>query len=77
MGEPDGLIKTVFDAKTGELLGAHMIGAEVTEMIQGYVIARQMETTEHELMETVFAHPTVSEAMHESVLDAYDQVIHF
>jgi dihydrolipoamide dehydrogenase len=76
MGEPDGLIKTVFDAKTGELLGAHMIGAEVTEMIQGYVIARQMETTEHELMETVFAHPTVSEAMHESVLDAYDQVIH-
>jgi dihydrolipoamide dehydrogenase len=77
MGEPDGLIKTIFDAKTGELLGAHMIGAEVTEMIQGYVIARQMETTEHELMETVFAHPTVSEAMHESVLDAYDQVIHF
>jgi dihydrolipoamide dehydrogenase len=77
MGEPEGMIKTVFDAKTGELLGAHMIGAEVTEMIQGYVIARQLETTEHELMETVFPHPTVSEAMHESVLDAYGQVIHF
>jgi dihydrolipoamide dehydrogenase len=77
MGEPEGLIKTVFDAKTGALLGAHMIGAEVTEMIQGYVIARQLETTEVELMETIFPHPTVSEAMHESVLDAYGQVIHF
>jgi dihydrolipoamide dehydrogenase len=77
MGEPEGLIKTVFDAKTGALLGAHMIGAEVTEMIQGYVIARQLETTEAELMETVFPHPTISEAMHESVLDAYGQVIHF
>jgi len=77
MGEPDGLIKTIFDAKTGALLGAHMIGAEVTEMIQGYVIARTLETTEEELMETVFPHPTVSEAMHESVLDAYGQVIHF
>jgi dihydrolipoamide dehydrogenase len=77
MGEPDGLIKTIFDAKTGELLGAHMIGAEVTEMIQGYVVARTLETTEAELMHTVFPHPTVSEAMHESVLDAYGQVIHF
>jgi dihydrolipoamide dehydrogenase len=77
MGEPEGFIKTVFDAKTGELLGAHMIGAEVTEMIQGYVIARTLETTEAELMHTVFPHPTISEAMHESVLDAYGQVIHF
>jgi dihydrolipoamide dehydrogenase len=77
MGEPEGLIKTIFDAKTGEMLGAHMVGAEVTEMIQGYVIARTLETTEAELMETVFPHPTVSEAMHESVLDAYGQVIHF
>ncbi len=77
MGEPEGLIKTIFDAKTGELLGAHMIGAEVTEMIQGYVVARTLETTEAELMHTVFPHPTVSEAMHESVLDAYGQVIHF
>jgi dihydrolipoamide dehydrogenase len=77
MGEPEGLIKTIFDAKTGALLGAHMIGAEVTEMIQGFVIARTLETTEKELMETVFPHPTVSEAMHESVLDAYGQVIHF
>ena len=77
MGEPEGLVKTIFDAKTGALLGAHMIGAEVTEMIQGYVVARQLETTEAELMETVFPHPTVSEAMHESVLDAYGRVIHF
>jgi dihydrolipoamide dehydrogenase len=77
MGEPEGLVKTVFDAKTGALLGAHMIGAEVTELIQGYVIARQLETTEAELMHTVFPHPTISEAMHESVLDAYGQVIHF
>ena len=77
LGEPEGLIKTVFDAKTGALLGAHMVGAEVTEMIQGFVIARQLETTEAELMETVFPHPTISEAMHESVLDAYGQVIHF
>ena len=77
LGEPEGLIKTIFDAKTGELLGAHMIGAEVTEMIQGYVVARTLETTEAELMHTVFPHPTVSEAMHESVLDAYGQVIHF
>jgi dihydrolipoamide dehydrogenase len=77
MGEPEGLIKTIFDAKTGELLGAHMVGAEVTEMIQGYVIARTLETTEAELMETVFPHPTVSETMHEAVLDAYHQAIHF
>jgi dihydrolipoamide dehydrogenase len=77
MGEPEGMIKTIFDAKTGELLGAHMAGAEVTEMIQGYVIARQLETTEADLMHTVFPHPTISEAMHESVLDAYGQVIHF
>lgn len=76
LGEPEGLIKTVFDAKTGELLGAHMIGAEVTELIQGYTIARQLETTEAELMETVFPHPTLSEMMHEAVLDAYDKVIH-
>ncbi len=77
MGEPEGLIKTIFDAKTGELLGAHLVGAEVTEMVQGFVIARTMEATEAELMESVFPHPTVSEAMHESVLDAYGQVIHF
>ncbi|WP_050527337.1 dihydrolipoyl dehydrogenase [Pseudorhodobacter aquimaris] len=76
LGESDGLIKTIFDAKTGELLGAHMIGAEVTELIQGYVIGRQLETTEEDLMHTVFPHPTLSEMMHESVLDAYGQVIH-
>jgi len=76
LGEPEGLIKTVFDAKTGELLGAHMIGAEVTELIQGYTVARQLETTEAELMETVFPHPTLSEMMHEAVLDAYDRVVH-
>jgi dihydrolipoamide dehydrogenase len=77
LGEPEGLIKTIFDAKTGALLGAHLIGAEVTELIQGFVIARQLETTEEDLMHTIFPHPTVSEAMHESVLDAYGQVIHF
>ncbi|WP_293873138.1 MULTISPECIES: dihydrolipoyl dehydrogenase [unclassified Sphingomonas] len=77
LGEAEGFVKTVFDAKTGELLGAHMVGAEVTELIQGYVIARQLETTEHELMETVFAHPTLSEMMHESVLGAYGRAIHF
>jgi dihydrolipoamide dehydrogenase len=76
LGEKDGLIKTVFDAKTGELLGAHMIGAEVTELIQGYAVARTAEATELELMETIFPHPTLSEAMHESVLDAYGRVIH-
>jgi dihydrolipoamide dehydrogenase len=77
LGEAEGFVKTVFDAKTGELLGAHMVGAEVTELIQGYVIARQLETTEHELMETVFAHPTLSEMMHESVLGAYGRALHF
>jgi dihydrolipoamide dehydrogenase len=76
LGEPDGMVKTVFDAKTGELLGAHMVGAEVTELIQGFVIAMGLETTEEELMHTVFPHPTLSEMMHESVLDAYGKVIH-
>ena len=76
LGEAEGMVKTVFDAKTGELLGAHMVGAEVTEMIQGYVIGRQLETTEEDLMQTVFPHPTLSEMMHESVLDAYGKVIH-
>ncbi len=77
LGEPEGMIKTIFDAKTGELLGAHMIGAEVTEMIQGYGIAQTLETTESELMHTIFAHPTLSEMMHESVLSAYGKAIHF
>jgi dihydrolipoamide dehydrogenase len=77
LGEPEGLVKTVFDAETGELLGAHMIGAEVTELIQGYGIARTLESTEAELMHTVFPHPTLSEMMHESVLDAYGRAIHF
>ena len=76
LGEPEGMIKTVFDAKTGELLGAHMVSAEVTELIQGYVVGRQLETTEEDLMNTVFPHPTLSEMMHESVLDAYGRVIH-
>ncbi len=76
LGEPDGMVKTIFDAKTGKLLGAHMVGAEVTELIQGYVVAMNLETTEEELMATVFPHPTLSEMMHESVLDAYGQVIH-
>jgi dihydrolipoamide dehydrogenase len=76
LGEPDGMVKTVFDAKTGKLIGAHMIGAEVTELIQGYVVAMNLETTEEELMHTVFPHPTLSEMMHESVLDAYGRVIH-
>ncbi|KAJ03230.1 dihydrolipoyl dehydrogenase [Sulfitobacter mediterraneus] len=76
LGEPEGMIKTVFDAKTGELLGAHMVGAEVTELIQGYVVGRQLETTEEDLMNTVFPHPTLSEMMHEAVLDAYGRVIH-
>ncbi|WP_211187020.1 dihydrolipoyl dehydrogenase [Neoroseomonas marina] len=76
LGEPEGFIKTVFDAKTGAMLGAHMVGPEVTEMIQGYGIARTLETTEAELMATVFPHPTLSEAMHEAVLDAYGQVLH-
>ncbi len=77
LGEAEGMVKTIFDAKTGELLGAHMIGAEVTEMIQGYGIARTLETTEAELMHTVFPHPTLSEMMHESVLDAFKRAIHF
>lgn len=76
IGEPEGMVKTVFDAGTGELLGAHMVGAEVTEMIQGYVIARTLETTEAELMRVVFPHPTLSETMHESVLDAYGRALH-
>ena len=76
LGEAEGMIKTIFDAKTGELLGAHMIGAEVTELIQGYVIGRTLETTEEDLMNTVFPHPTLSEMMHESVLDAYGRAIH-
>ena len=76
LGEPEGLIKTIFDAKTGELLGAHMVGAEVTELIQGYTLARQLETTEADLMATVFPHPTLSEMMHESVLDAYGRALH-
>jgi len=76
LGEPEGLVKTVFDAKTGELLGAHMIGAEVTELIQGYTVARTLETTESELMHTIFPHPTLSEMMHESVLAAYGRAIH-
>ena len=76
LGEPEGMVKTVFDAKTGELLGAHMIGAEVTELIQGYVIGKTLEATEAEFMHTIFPHPTLSEMMHESVLDAYGKVIH-
>ena len=76
LGEPEGLIKTIFDEKTGELLGAHMIGAEVTELIQGYTVAQTLETTEKELMDTVFPHPTLSEMMHESVLAAYDRALH-
>jgi dihydrolipoamide dehydrogenase len=77
LGEPEGMVKTVFDAKTGELLGAHMIGAEVTEMIQGYVIGKSAELTEAEFMHTIFPHPTLSEMMHESVLNAYGRAIHF
>ena len=76
LGEADGLVKTVFDADTGELLGAHMIGAEVTELIQGFVVAMGLETTEEELMHSVFPHPTLSEMMHESVLDAWGRAIH-
>ncbi|MEM8971695.1 MAG: dihydrolipoyl dehydrogenase [Pseudomonadota bacterium] len=76
LGEAQGMIKTIFDAKTDELLGAHMVGAEVTELIQGYVVGQKLETTGQDLMETVFPHPTLSEMMHESVLDAYGRVIH-
>ncbi|SFV31912.1 dihydrolipoamide dehydrogenase [Devosia crocina] len=75
LGEPDGLVKTIFDAKTGELLGAHMIGAEVTELIQGFVVAMNLETTEEELIHTIFPHPTLSETMKESVLNAYDRAL--
>jgi dihydrolipoamide dehydrogenase len=77
LGESEGMVKTVFDGKTGELLGAHMVGAEVTELIQGYTIAKTLETTEAELMRTIFPHPTLSEMMHESVLDAYGRALHF
>jgi len=77
LGEAEGFVKTVFDESSGELIGAHMVGAEVTELIQGYVVARQLETTEAELMQTVFAHPTLSEMMHESVLAAYGRAIHY
>ena len=76
LGEAEGFIKTVFDAATGELLGAHMVGAEVTELIQGYTVGKQLETTEAELMQTVFPHPTLSEMMHESVLSAYGKTLH-
>jgi dihydrolipoamide dehydrogenase len=76
LGEDQGLIKTIFDAKTGQLLGAHLVGAEVTELIQGFVIAMQLETTEEDLMHAVFPHPTLSEMMHESVLSAYGRAIH-
>ena len=76
LGETDGLVKTIFDEKTGELLGAHMIGAEVTEMIQGFIVGKQMEATELDFMHTVFPHPTLSEMMHEAVLDAYGKVLH-
>ena len=76
LGEVDGLVKTVFDAKTGQLLGAHLVGAEVTELIQGFVVAMGLETTEEELMHAIFPHPTLSEMMHESVLDAFGRAIH-
>ncbi|MEQ8731885.1 MAG: dihydrolipoyl dehydrogenase, partial [Roseitalea porphyridii] len=75
LGEDQGLVKTIFDAETGQLIGAHMVGAEVTELIQGYVVAMNLETTEEELMHTVFPHPTLSEMMKESVLDAYGRVL--
>ena len=77
LGDSEGLIKTIFDEDTGELIGAHMVGPEVTELIQGFSIAKKLETTEHELMHTIFPHPTLSEGMHESVLDAYNQAIHY
>jgi dihydrolipoamide dehydrogenase len=76
LGEPEGLVKTVFDEETGALLGAHMIGPDVTELIHGFAIARGLETTEAELMQTVFPHPTLSEAMHESVLAAFGRALH-
>jgi dihydrolipoamide dehydrogenase len=77
LGETEGMVKTVFDAATGELLGAHMIGAEVTELIQGFVLARQLEATELDIMATIYPHPTLSEMRHESALDAYGRAIHF
>jgi len=77
LGEPEGMVKTIWDEKTGELLGAHMVGAEVTEMIQGYVVGKTAELVEADYMHTIFPHPTLSEMMHESVLDAYGKVIHF
>ena len=77
LGESEGLVKTIFDARSGELLGAHMVGAEVTELIQGFSVAKTLETTEEELIQTVFPHPTLSEMMHESVLDAFNRVLHF
>ena len=76
LGESEGLVKTIFDAQTGELLGAHLVGAEVTELIQGFVIAQNLETTEAELMDAIFPHPTLSESMHESVLEAFGRAIH-
>ena len=76
LGEPEGMVKTVFDEKTGELLGAHMIGAEVTELIQGFGLARTLEATEEDLLHTIFPHPTLSEMIHEATLDAYDRVMH-
>ena len=77
LGDSEGLIKTIFDQDTGELIGAHMVGPEVTELIQGFSIAKKLETTEYELMHTIFPHPTLSEGIHESVLDAYNQAIHY
>jgi dihydrolipoamide dehydrogenase len=77
LGEPEGIVKTIFDEATGELLGAHMIGAEVTELIQGYTIGKQAELVEQDFMQTVFPHPTLSEMMHESVLGAYGKALHF
>jgi dihydrolipoamide dehydrogenase len=76
IGEKDGFVKTVFDAATGELLGAHMIGADVTELIQGFTLARSLEATEAELVHAIFPHPTLSETMHEAVLAAYDEALH-
>lgn len=76
LGATEGFVKVVFDADSGELMGAHMVGEEVTEMIQGYTVASQLETTEEELMHTVFPHPTLSESMHEAVLAAYDRALH-
>jgi Pyruvate/2-oxoglutarate dehydrogenase complex, dihydrolipoamide dehydrogenase (E3) component, and related enzymes len=76
LGEPEGLVKTIFDRQTGALLGAHMVGAEVTELIQGFIVAMDLEATEEDLIHIIFPHPTLSEMMHESVMDAYGRVIH-